>query len=110
VPTGDKSNTYTLNLTEASTVTVEFESTVGIENISAPNPKIFPNPVKDMVQIAGAEGCTLQIMDVVGTVVHTQKLSASNEFITLKQLPAGLYLFKIGKAGGQMKTVKVVKK
>ncbi|NDW10899.1 T9SS type A sorting domain-containing protein [Dysgonomonas sp. 520] len=108
---GDAKNTFTLfGLEAASTITVEFEyNKVGIEDVSASDLTISPNPFADVVRIANAEDSTLQIMDVTGTMVHSQKIAGAEETIRLENLSSGVYFFHV-KKDGQAKTVKMIKK
>jgi hypothetical protein len=80
----------------------------GTEDLFAPNLKIYPNPFTGLVRIAGAEGCTLQVITEAGAVVHTQKITNPDETIRLEHLPAGVYFFRMEK-DGKTKTEKVVK-
>jgi len=101
-------NSYTLqNLSEPTVVTVIFDPITGVENIFAPNLKIYSDPFTNALHIAGAKDCTLRVMDVAGVVVHVQKITEANEIVRLKQLAAGIYFFRVEK-DGQTKTVKVV--
>jgi len=50
----------------------------------------------------------LQVTNVLGAVVHTQQMTTANESILLRDLPAGIYFFRVEK-DGQTKTMKVVK-
>ena len=105
-------DTYTLsNLTAGASVTVEFEldTSVGVENTFASNLQMFPNPFTDVIHITGAENSVLQIMNVIGTVVHTQQITETNVNIHLRELPAGVYFFRIER-NGQAKTIRVVKR
>ncbi|MFR9164960.1 MAG: T9SS type A sorting domain-containing protein [Dysgonomonas sp.] len=104
--------TYTLSdLAEAAIVTVEFELAdgTGVENHSAANLNIYPNPFTDVLHITGAEDGTLQVMNVVGTVVHIQRIATADETIRLEQLLPGVYFFHVEK-DGQTKVIKVIKK
>ncbi len=89
---------FTLQTTELSDV----------ESLFSPNLQIYPNPFRSVLHITGAENSTLQVMNIVGTVVHTQKISGTNETVPLEHLPAGIYFCRLEK-DGQLKTVKVVK-
>jgi len=108
---GNKTNSYILeNLKAEATVTVEFELTgVGIEIPFASTLQIYPNPFTNGLNIAGAENCTLQVIDVVGKLVYAQKITDTNEVVRLNQLSAGVYFFRLEK-DGQAKTIKVMKK
>jgi hypothetical protein len=70
--------------------------------------QVYPNPFAGTLHLTGAEGCVLQVITVNGAVVHTQKVTHPDEIISLENLPAGLYFFRLEK-DGKAKTVKVVK-
>ena len=111
----DKKITFTVrdgnnNVTNQSFTLYHQNYDVGVEKSTAPNLKIFPNPFADAVKITGAADGTLQVRNVVGTTVHTQKIGSSDEFIALEQLPAGVYLFSVEKDGQTKIINKVVKK
>jgi len=81
----------------------------GLNEIDASNLKIYPNPFENILSITGAENSTLRIMNVIGVVVHIQKITGVNEPVDLQPLPAGMYFFCVEK-DGQTKMVKGVKK
>ena len=97
------------NLTANATVTVEFEQSVGFDNIFGSNVSIFPNPFTNVLHITGAENSVLQVTNVLGAVVHTQRIAGANESIYLGELSAGVYFFRLER-DGQTKTVTVVKR
>ncbi|MDR1668208.1 MAG: Ig-like domain-containing protein, partial [Bacteroidales bacterium] len=66
-----------------------------------------PNPFKGALRLTGAEGCTLTVFTTTGSIVHTQKVTAADETISLEHLPTGLYLFRLEK-DGKTKTMKIV--
>ena len=110
VTVGDTNATYTLsNLAGAAVVTVEFETTTGVEGSFADNIQISPNPFTNTLNITGAANSVLQVMDVAGAKVYTQKISWSDEVVHLNKLPEGVYFFHIEK-DKQVKIVKIVKK
>ena len=102
--------TYTIsNLTAIASVTVEFETASGVENLFAVNIQISPNPFTDAVNITGAENSILELMDIAGTKVYKQKINGNNEVIHLKNLSPGVYFFHIEKDKQEIQ-VKIVKK
>lgn len=97
------------NLAGAAVVTVEFKTTTGVEGSFADNIQISPNPFTNTLNITGAANSVLQVMDVAGAKVYTQKISWSDEVVHLNKLPEGVYFFHIEK-DKQVKIVKIVKK
>ena len=105
-------NTFTLtNLSANTSVMVEFEDdgTTGLCNIAFANLQIHPNPFVSEVTITGAQNSVLEIVNVLGTVVHTQPIHNSTETIQLEQLSSGIYFFRLSR-DGQSRTLQVVKR
>ncbi|GHT23461.1 hypothetical protein FACS189430_06760 [Bacteroidia bacterium] len=96
--------------TGTATVTVTQSGTTGVFDVETRFiASIYPNPFIGSLHLKGAEGSALQVITVNGTVVHTQKLTSPDEIISLEQLPAGLYFFRVEK-DGKAKTLKAVKR
>lgn len=75
---------------------------------------IYPNPVKDILNIQSNEGLNnvqIRIFDAMGQVVHFNKLNSfnSNETINVTHLPAGVYMVHIKSDQGTI-TKKIIKK
>ncbi|MDL2308696.1 CotH kinase family protein [Bacteroidales bacterium OttesenSCG-928-C03] len=108
-------NMITITVTAEDTVTVRTYTIVvnrgvsGVKDGFVSNMEIYPNPFNDIVHITNAERCTLQVITAVGTIIHSQKISASEEMIKLENLPAGLYFFRLEK-DGEVGVVKVIKR
>ena len=103
--------TLILTVESIKDVTVEFESdgTTGLCNIAFANLQIHPNPFVSEVTITGAQNSVLEIVNVLGTVVHTQPIHNSTETIQLEQLSSGIYFFRLSR-DGQSRTLQVVKR
>ncbi|MDR0712837.1 MAG: InlB B-repeat-containing protein, partial [Bacteroidales bacterium] len=84
------------------------EGVTGVEDRLKTEVFAFPNPFAGALHLTGAEGCTLTVFTPAGAIVHTQKITGANETLSLEQLPAGLYLFRLEK-DGKTKTLKMVK-
>ena|GEM_PF-4112560 len=102
---GTRTATSTSN-TAAITVTEPKET--GIGNTLSANLQIFPNPFTNTVNITGAENSSLQVLNILGTIVYTRQITSTDETIHLG-IPAGAYLFRVER-DGQTRTVKVVKR
>jgi hypothetical protein len=117
-------------------VTVNSGSITGTDELFAPDLKIYPNPFADVVYITGmvvgaglapaqypaqhhaqqtgqqtgrGQAVPLRVTNAAGIIVHTQKITGTDETIHLEHLPAGLYFFHFEK-DGKTKTVKAIKK
>lgn len=70
---------------------------------------VHPNPFTDAVRIAGANGCTLHVINATGAVVYSQTVIDADAPVQLQHLPVGIYFF-LFENDGKMMTVKAVKK
>ena len=80
----------------------------GVEDLSALNIHIYPNPFVDRLHTSGAEGCLLQIFAANGRLKYNLIITKDDEIIQLSHLPAGVYVFRLEK-DHQVKTIKVIK-
>ena len=104
-----KYETKTLTVAADKTVTVTFESITGLGDVMFANLQIFPNPFVSELKITGAENSKLEVINVLGTVVHTQQISSSSETIQLNGLSSGIYFFRLSK-DGQSRTMQVIRR
>ena len=74
------------------------------------NFKIYPNPVKSTVNIdlSSVDNSSIDVYDINGRKILTQKLSNSSNTINIDNLSSGMYLFKVTSDQGTA-TSKVVK-
>jgi endonuclease/exonuclease/phosphatase family metal-dependent hydrolase len=76
-----------------------FTATAGTDDFSYQNTwSVYPNPVKDVLTVTSTEelnGSAI-IYDVTGRQVYNSQLSSNS--INVSQLPAGMYIIKIGNA------------
>ncbi len=80
------------------------------KEISQNNTVIYPNPVRDAVNINSEEKIDLvQIYDLNGKVLYSQKTPGQNVQINLNSYPKGVYIIKIN-SKGKISTHKVSKK
>jgi hypothetical protein len=72
--------------------------------------KIYPNPVKSTVNIdlSSVDNSSVDVYDIDGRKILTQKLSNSSNTINIDNLSSGMYLFKVTSDQGTA-TSKVVK-
>lgn len=117
--TGDTTNAiqnlsqgnYNVTVTDSTgcSVTKSFDMVLsGKDEVTENDIKIYPNPTKGMVTVrtGGTRELTLDVLDVVGKVVLTERLD--KQLIDLTGLPSGLYIFKIHSDGSPVKTEKVI--
>jgi len=114
VAAGETAATITITARSVFDETKYGSATVTIENITAvdefyvPDLNVYPNPFTGTVCLTGAGGYTLQVMNVAGAVVHTQKIESHDEMLRLEHLPASVYVFRLVK-DGKSTTVNIVK-
>lgn len=85
-----------------------LETTLGTEGFAMANTKVFPNPVKDILSISGAENISnASVFSLSGQLLKQQKSNVSQ--ISFSDLATGVYIVKLTSASGSNKTIKVVK-
>jgi hypothetical protein len=78
-----------------------------IKTIETPKIAVYPNPAADFVTISGLQvNETIHLFDLNGRLWITQKTTSESETISVGQLPAGIYVIRMGNG----ETVKWVKK
>ncbi|MEI7663933.1 MAG: T9SS type A sorting domain-containing protein, partial [Bacteroidota bacterium] len=74
---------------------------VGINEQSAATVSVFPNPVKDMLNIQGNQNIQeVKLMNMVGQVVYSQSTDASTLTINTSGMKSGVYSLQIKMADG----------
>ncbi len=73
-------------------------------------PKIYPNPVQDMLQIDNAEaGCNITVYDLLGRKVYDALLRKSSESINTHNWPQGNYMVVLSLPNGNRVVKQVLK-
>ncbi|OSZ79189.1 hypothetical protein CAP35_13315 [Chitinophagaceae bacterium IBVUCB1] len=94
---------------EEKALTFDAKMTTGIAGVATQTAGIFPNPAKNNISITGLTGnATVTVYDVMGKVVATHAVSASNNEVNIANLPTGNYVLKLATAS-DVTTVKLVK-
>lgn len=90
------------------TVAIEEELSVG--NFNSSNFKAYPNPVSDILNLSYTQNITnVAVFNILGQEVLTDNMDATKGQVDMSDLAVGTYLVKVT-AGGQTKTIKVLKK
>lgn len=69
---------------------------------------VWPNPAQNVIQLSGADVTEVQIFDILGKQVLSQKLSLENT-VDVSSLTSGMYLVQASDANGAVSTVKFIK-
>ena len=82
---------------------------LGVEDFSATNFSVYPNPVKDMLNIkSSASVDNVTVYDILGKVVLQENPGTISPAINMSNLSSGSYLVQVT-IGNSSKTVKVLK-
>ena len=68
---------------------------------------IYPNPATDYINISGAEGKTVKIVDEYGRVILEREILTENELINLNGLSSGVFFIQIN--GDVRQSVLIIK-
>lgn len=77
---------------------VEFVFATGIAESSAKaNIEVYPNPVKDILNVSNSAGTpsVLEIVDATGRSVMTRQLNGARSTLDVSALPTGLYMYQL---------------
>ena len=100
-------NRYEFAYTEVCT-----DTTVGINELNKTQFNVMPNPTQDILNIenTGLTGnCFAEVLDLLGRLVITQPLDINNTKLSLRELPAGIYVLSITQSNNRIYSTKVVK-
>ena len=107
---GGSFNTYN-NETHNNIVCLVGTSELGTDNPEVRNVQVYPNPVNDflMVKNPGLKFTQLEITDMNGRIIHTQKADSAEIKIDFKRYNKGIYLIRLKSKDNQTVTKKIVK-
>jgi len=103
---GSVENAFDLELEEASASFTTGES-IGIESILN-KLSITPNPADEFINISNAEDTYMQLIDITGKIVLTQKITSSFEKVNIGHLNSGLYTLVINSQNETVKQLIIV--
>ena len=92
-------------------VIVTAHGSTALRNITKSTLKMYPNPVVNEVNFESAESVinTIEIINLQGQIVYSEKAGNASSRINLKHLPSGIYYAKVH-LGGEIKTEKLILK
>jgi len=76
--------------------------TSGINELTIPSLKVYPNPAQDIVRIYGSFGGTLRLLDITGLLVLEQV--NKDGYINISTLAKGSYILELRSDKGILKT------
>ena len=78
-------------------VSAEFSSPgfIGVSDIETIRAKVFPNPANNELNIFNAQGLDLNLIDVLGRTVLSQKINTLEEVLNVSHLDQGTYILKL---------------
>ena len=84
-----------------------------IQNVSSNYASIFvyPNPTENLLNILNGNGCFVEIFDISGKVLLTQKMDDTHSSIDITELTNGFYFIRLDRSGAisNLKFVKEIK-
>ncbi len=84
---------------------VEYIYATGIgEQAGKATIEVYPNPVKDILNVSNSAGgnTVIEIVDATGRMVLTRPLAGNRAALDLGHLPSGLYMYQLRNAGNQV--------
>ena len=99
VPTNELPGTTTTevfaeDLSTKLTYNVNFTVITGFEDSAAANVKLYPNPTRGIVTIAGIKKATIEVYNISGKRISRFE-NSSGQIIDLSSQPNGVYIIKI---------------
>jgi hypothetical protein len=88
-------NDVTCSINDVNTLTINQESSVGINEIGSDNTiNIYPNPVTNNITIETPQQATIEITDIQGRLIKTLEVNAGKTSVDVSTLPSGVYIVK----------------
>ena len=91
-----ETSTYTFTATDSRTLTANLINTEGVGELAGNKVTLYPNPVNDKLTVEAAESIDkVEIYNLVGTLVYSQRNCASKVEITTADLQSGIYFIRL---------------
>lgn len=98
---GTTSAVYTFTLNSNVTLTANFESNSGIDQVGGMSLSLAPNPASGVVTVSGFDGmATVTFVDLNGREVYRKEAVSAGEKINLEKISQGVYFVRIVNAAG----------
>lgn len=83
---------------------------VGVDEVSADEVNVYPNPAVDVIYVAKAENAQISVYDANGRLMTNIENASANQKIDATGFAAGLYMVRVAENGNVMtKKVNIVK-
>ena len=107
-------NTNTLVNTFAAgvspgTIVFDVQPLSGIDEASSEQAKVFPNPVKDQLNISSKKECVVVMTDISGKTVFNSTIHAGMNTLDVSVLPGGTYICSLHFEDGTEHRRKIIK-
>ncbi len=74
---------------------------LGVQSLTMPGLKLYPNPSTGMVMIETPDQTgTLEVMNIIGQVLYSEKIVQTSHLLNLTAQPNGIYLVRVEGASG----------
>ena len=88
---------------------VTFDVKLSTPVTSKPIFKVYPNPTSDNIYIDGAIGYNVNVINAIGQVVSSVRVTDNNYFIDLSSQRTGIYFIQVTENGKTITTRKIIK-
>ncbi len=92
--TGYQTASGILNTSTVDMIEIVALSPVGVENIQEEGLKIYPNPMKKGFYLETKEKGLIQIYDLTGKSLKSQKINENEHYVDIQDIKPGIYLLK----------------
>jgi hypothetical protein len=107
---GNTDNPRTITIVTDATYIASFVSVVGIEEASALEVNLFPNPATDILNITSSETISeIEIVNTLGQVVKRIEVNSDNAVCDVEELKAGVYVVRISTASATLSQQRFIK-
>ena len=94
---------------DAEDWTVNVQANLSSELFEQEKISVYPNPSNGIFTIENEGSTTIEIFDILGNQITTQKANVGTTMVDLNGFTAGIYLAKITTENNQTQTVKLIK-
>jgi hypothetical protein len=84
---------------------------LAVGNLSAlKDVRVYPNPASDMLTVEGAAGASAMLLNALGQEAGSFRIAQARQAISLRHLPAGIYLLQLTDAQGNRGVMRISKR